>query len=96
LIDAGVEDATANGKVAVIAVPGTSFPSHWAEHFRFRHIILCGDRDEPGQNAVRKVGELLLPLAESVRVFSWAGIDPASNAGDIRELYQIIKPSRIV
>lgn len=93
LIDAGLEDTVnPSAPVAVIAAPGTSFPDYWPALFRFRHVILCGDRDEPGQRAVRKVGEMLLPLAESVRVFSWAAL-PNQAAGDMRELYQNIKSS---
>lgn len=90
LIDAGIEDAgDPAAKVAVIAAPGTAFPEYWADLFRFRRVILCGDRDEPGQRAVRKIGELLHPVVESVRVFSWATLPPrTASAGDIRELYQ--------
>lgn len=97
LIDAGLEDALdAASPVAVVAAPGTSFPEHWPALFRFRRVVLCGDRDEPGQRAVRKIGEALLPLAESVRVFSWAALpDRAAAAKDLRELYQILKPSPI-
>lgn len=91
LIDAGLEDPTWKDKVAVIAAPGTSFPDHWRDLFAFRHVILCGDRDEPGQKAVRKIGDLLLPVAESVRVFSWAGLETAPDAGDLRELYLTCK-----
>jgi DNA primase len=57
-------------------------------------VILCGDRDEPGQRAVRKIGETLLPLAESVRVFSWAALPKqVGDAKDLRELYQTLKNS---
>jgi len=96
LIDAGIEDASnAASKVAVIAAPGTAFPETWVDLFRFRRVILCGDRDEPGQKAVRKVGELLLPFAESVRVFSWAALPSrCAGAGDIRELCQTLKQSK--
>lgn len=96
LIDAGIEDASNPGsKVAVIAAPGTAFPESWVDLFRFRRVILCGDRDEPGQKAVRKVGEMLLPVAESVRVFSWAALPPrCAGAGDIRELCQTLKHSK--
>ena len=95
LIDAGLEDlANPAAPVAVVAVPGTSFPDHWPALFRFRRVILCGDRDEPGQRAVRKIGETLLPLAESVRVFSWAAVPKqAAAAKDLRELYQTLKIS---
>jgi hypothetical protein len=96
LIDAGIEDASnPASKVAVIAAPGTAFPESWGDLFRFRRVILCGDRDEPGQRAVRKVGELLLPLAESVRVFSWAALPSrCAGAGDIRELCQTLKQTK--
>jgi hypothetical protein len=96
LIDAGLEDvADPAAPVAVVAAPGTSFPDHWPALFRFRRVILCGDRDEPGQRAVRKIGEALLPLAESVRVFSWAALPPrAATAKDLRELYQTLKTSQ--
>jgi hypothetical protein len=95
LIDAGLEDLDdPAAPVAVVAVPGTSFPDHWPALFRFRRVILCGDRDEPGQKAVRKIGETLLPLAESVRVFSWAAVPKqAATAKDLRELYQTLKNS---
>jgi hypothetical protein len=95
LLDAGLEDLDNPGApVAVIAVPGTSFPDHWPALFRFRRVVLCGDRDEPGQKAVRKIGETLLPLAESVRVFSWAALPTqAAAAKDLRELYQTLKTS---
>lgn len=93
LIEAGIENpANAASKVAVIAAPGTAFPEWWATLFRFRRVILCGDRDEPGQRAVRKIGGLLYPVAESVRVFSWAALPPRlAAAGDLREIHQSLK-----
>jgi len=96
LIAAGIEDASnPASKVAVVAAPGTAFPESWVDLFRFRRVILCGDRDEPGQKAVRKVGELLLPLAESVAVFSWAALPSrCAGAGDIRELCQTLKQTK--
>lgn len=96
LLDAGLEDlADPAAPVAVVAVPGTSFPDHWPALFRFRRVILCGDRDEPGQRAVHKIGETLLPLAESVRVFSWAALPPQVAAKDLRELYQALRTSTL-
>lgn len=98
LIDAGIESAgDPASKIAVVAAPGTAFPEWWASLFRFRRVILCGDRDEPGQKAVRKIGEILHPFAESVRVFSWAALPQrAATAGDIRELYQALNPQPLL
>lgn len=95
LIDAGLENLDdPAAPVAVVATPGTSFPDHWPALFGFRRVVLCGDRDEPGQRAVRKIGETLLPVAESVRRFSWAAVPKqASAAKDLRELYQTLKNS---
>ena len=91
LIAAGLEDpANPDSKSAVVAIPGTSFPDHWPRLFAYRHVILCGDNDAPGQKAVAAVGSKLARLAESVRFLNWAGLPESLRAAkDVRDLYTI-------
>ena len=96
LIDAGVENPeAARADTVVVAVPGTSFPDHWRLHFRCRHVVLCGDADAAGEKATARIGEMLLPVAESVRVFNWAAITQSTSGDapvkDLRALNQKLR-----
>jgi hypothetical protein len=69
LIEAGIE---ADGKTAVVASPGTSFPHAWAPMFRGKRVVLCFDLDGPGIAAGATVAATLKGHAREI--LRWKGV----------------------
>lgn len=68
LIAAGIED---DGTAACVASPGTSFPRDWAPLFQGKRVVLCFDKDEPGEAAAAKVAAML--KGHAAEIFTWKG-----------------------
>jgi hypothetical protein len=68
LIEAGIE---ADGKTAVVASPGTSFPRDWAPMFAGKTVVLCFDLDGPGIAAGATVAATLKGHAREI--LRWKG-----------------------
>lgn len=68
LIEAGLES---DGTAACVASPGTSFAREWVPMFAGRKVVLCFDRDAPGQLAAAKVAGMLRGTASEIS--TWKG-----------------------
>lgn len=68
LIQAGLET---DGTAACVASPGTSFPRAWAPLFAGKRVVICFDRDKPGQAAAATVAEILKGYA--LEILTWKG-----------------------
>lgn len=72
LIESGIES---DGKAAVVASPGTSFPRDWAPMFRGKRAVLCFDTDGPGTAAAATVAAAL--KGHAAAILRWKGAPQA-------------------
>jgi hypothetical protein len=60
---------------------------HHSEALRGKHVILCGDNDEPGREHVHKVGQALQRIAASVKVIQLPDLPPKGDVSDLLATY---------
>jgi DNA primase len=68
LIETGIES---DGKAAVVASPGTSFPREWAPLFNGKRVVLCYDLDGAGIAAAATVAATL--KGHAAEILRWKG-----------------------
>ena len=68
IIATGIE---ADGRAAVVASPGTNFAREWAPMFAGKRVVLCYDRDKPGQAEAGRVAAML--TGHAAEIFKWKG-----------------------
>jgi Toprim-like len=72
LLDGGLEDDET--RLAVALPSSSTFDSSWARLFTGKHVVLCFDADDAGQNAVARVSTALQGHAGSIRRLDWEGL----------------------
>ena len=78
------------GVVAALGAGVKPLPDD-VEKFRGRRVRIFGDADPAGKEAVSRVGNLLLPVAEEVQIFNLSGLhrDDGSLVKDLFDLSRI-------
>jgi hypothetical protein len=82
----GEKDADNTRKLGFTATTCAMGAGKWrpdyAEHLRGKHIVLCGDNDEPGRKHMQEVGTSLLGVAASVKLLELPGLPPKGDVSD--------------
>lgn len=76
LIDAGIERT--EGTVAIALPSASTFDERWTSLFEGKEVILAFDADKAGQEATRRVSQLLRMHVASLKQLNWGGLRRAS------------------